>query len=354
VNPAFKPQRVAGYLDIVLRRCDAMLDRWARAQAGAPARPGPPEVDATVDLSALTLGVVAEALFGADVERHAARVLAAVAELNAAGAREMTSPVVLPRWAPTPAKRRLNAAIDVLDGVVRGFIAERRASGEDKGDLLSMMLLAEDAEGGTGRMDDTQARDEAVNLLLGGNETTATALAWSLHLLSRSPEVLAAARREVLEATSGGALTAAHLPRLAFVEAVLKEAMRLYPPAYLLPRQAIEDVTIAGYDVPRGSIVHVALYVTHHDARWFPYPDAFVPARFEAEASFPKGAYLAFGAGPRGCIGRGFAMMEGVAALASIVRRVDLHAVQEPVEMEAQVSLHPKGGLRLGVTPARA
>jgi cytochrome P450 len=261
---------------------------------------------------------------------------------------------VLPRWAPTPGKRRLVAAIDVLDEVVRGFIAARRASGEDRGDLLSTMLLAEDAEGGTGRMDDTQARDESVNLLLGGNETTATALAWSLHLLSRSPEVLASARREVLEVTAGGPLGAAHLPRLSFVEAVFKEAMRLYPPAYLLPREAIEDVTIGGYDVPRGAIVHVALYVTHHDARWFPDPEAFVPARFEAEDSFPKGAYLAFGAGPRGCIGRGFAMMEGVAALASIVRRVDLHVVQDPVEMEAQVSLHPLGGLRLGVTPAGA
>jgi cytochrome P450 len=260
----------------------------------------------------------------------------------------MSSPLVLPLWAPTPAKRRLRAAVAVLDGLVRGFIAERRRTNEDRGDLLSRMLLTDD-EGGTGRLDDEQARDESVNLLLGGNETTATALTWALHLLSRHPAVLAAMRDETARVTGGAPLASAQLAELTLAENVFKEAMRLYPPAYVLPRQALEDTTVAGFDVPRGANVHVALYVTQHDARWFPDPEAFRPERFADEASLPRGAYLAFGAGPRACIGRGFAMMEGVASLASIARRVNLLAVQEKVDLEAQVSLHPRGGLRLGV-----
>jgi cytochrome P450 len=337
VNPAFKPQRVAGYLDIVVKRADALAARWA----------GVSSVEAASDLQRLTLGVVAEALFGADVERHTKEVLHAVAELNEAGVREMTSPFVLPMWLPIPSKRRLRDAVAVLDRVAREFIAERRRSGEDRGDLLSMMLLAEDDEGGTGRMNDEQARDESVNLLLGGNETTATAITWALHLLSRDLDVQTAARREVAEVTAGGALKAAHLLRLRLVEKIFKESMRMYPPAYLLPREASEDVQIGGFDVPRGATVQVALYVTHHDARWYPEPETFRPSRFDDEAALPKGAYLAFGAGPRGCIGRGFALMEGVAALATLLSRVEVRALDEKVELEAQVSLHPKGGLRL-------
>jgi cytochrome P450 len=347
VNPAFKPQRVAGYHDIVMRRAAALAARWAESST----------VEAASDLQRLTLGVVAEALFGADVDRHTEDVLGAVTELNAAGLREMTQPIVLPMWMPIPAKRRLRDAVAVLDRVANEFIAERRRHAQDRGDLLSIMLNAIDEEGGTGSMDDRQARDESVNLLLGGNETTATALTWALHLLSRDLETQAAARREVAQVTGGGALTAAHLGQLRLVENIFKEGMRLFPPAYLLPREATEDVTIGGFDVPRGATVHVALYVTHHDARWFPEPEAFRPARCDDESAWPKGAYLAFGAGPRACIGRGFALMEGVAALATVLQRIELRAVDEKVEMEAQVSLHPKGGLRLAtspVTPGRA
>lgn len=259
VNPAFKPQRVAGYVGMIAARAGRMLDGWA----------GRTEVDVSTDLARLTLGVVAESLFGADVERHTERFIEAVAVLNEIAIREVSSPFVLPMWAPTPQKRRLRRAVEAIRGVVRGFVAERRKTGDDRGDLLSMLLLAVDEEGDGGRMTDVQAVDEAVNLMLGGNETTATALTWSAYLLAKNPAVQDDLRREVDEALGEGAPTAEAVPRLKRVEMAFKEAMRLYPPVYIVAREAAEEVTIAGHVLPRGSVVHVVPYVTQRDARWF-------------------------------------------------------------------------------------
>jgi cytochrome P450 len=339
VNPAFKPQRVQKHAGEIVRRTNAMLDAWR----------GRPEVDAAQDLARLTLGVVAEALFGSEVEHRIDAFIDHVAALNDDGFRELSSPIVLPMWAPTRAKRRIRAATEFLQGTADELIAERRRSGEDRGDLLSIMLLAKDDEGDGRQMNDRQARDEAVNLLLGGNETTATGLTWAVYLLAKHPDAQAEARKEILEALGRDPPTAESLPKLKLTEMIFKEALRLYPPAYILPRETREEVVIGGYRLKRGATVHVATFVIQRDARWFPDPLQFQPRRFEAEDAIRRGAYLPFGAGPRACIGRGFAMMEATLALACLLKRFRL-GLPDPLkeaEMEAQVSLHPKGGLRV-------
>lgn len=339
VNPAFKPQRVQKHAAEVVRRANAMLDGWR----------GRRETDASEDLARLTLGVVAEALFGSEVDHRIDGFITHVATLNQDGFNEVSSPILLPMWAPTPAKRRIRAATEFLQGTAGEFIAAWRRSGEDRGDLLSMMLLAKDEEGNGGQMNDPQARDEAITLLLAGNETTATGLTWAVYLLAKHPDVQEEARKEVIEALGDAPPTAESAPRLKLTEMIFKEALRLYPPVYIVPREAKEDVVIGGYRVKRGATVHVASFVIQRDARWFEDPLTFRPRRFEAEETFRRGAFLPFGAGPRACIGRGFAMMEGTLALACLLKRfrVGLPDPSKEAEMAAQVSLHPRGGLRV-------
>jgi cytochrome P450 len=343
VNPAFKPQKVQTYAKSVVRRANSMVDDWLKRR----------HVDASRDLARLTLGVVTEALFGADVEHRMDEFIEQVAILNDEGFREMASPVMLPSWAPTSGKRRIRAATAFLRGTVDEIIAARRRSGEDRGDLLSTLLLVKDEEGDGGQMSDRQARDEAVNLLLGGNETTATALTWAVHLLSRHPDVQDEARKEALEAAGDGELDEGCLPRLKRAEMAFKEAMRLFPPVYVIPREAKEDIVVGDYAIKKGGLVQIAVAVIQRDPRWFEDPARFHPARFEAEESIRRGAYLPFGAGPRACIGRSFAMMEGTLALASVLRRCSFRPAdpRKEVQTEAQVSLHPKGGLDIVVEP---
>jgi cytochrome P450 len=343
VHPAFKPQRLAAHVEAVARRTGELLAAWE----------GRGEVDASGDLGRLTFGVVAEALFGADVAGVTDRFLAAVAVLNEIGVEELTSPVVFPMWMPLPSKRRLREAVGVVDGTVRGIIAGRRKKPEDRGDLLSALLLAVDEEGDGGGMSEEQARDEAVGLLLGGNETTATALTWALHLLAAHPEEQDRAAAEAASVLGDGPPTAESLPRLQRTTWIFKEAIRLYPPAYILAREAEEAVTVAGLSIPRGAAVQVVPFITQRDGRWFEGPEAFLPDRFAREDAFRRGSYLPFGMGPRACIGRALSMMEAPLALAMILRRYRLApaAGAGPVELEAQVSLHPKGGLRLAVAP---
>ena len=214
-----------------------------------------------------------------------------------------------------------------------------------------MLLLAVDEEGGSGQMTNEQVRDEAVGLLLGGNETTATALVWTAYLLAKNESFQEEAQGEIDHITGGETPNHGHADQLMYTAATMKEAMRLYPPAYVLTREAIEDVEIGGWIVPRGSQVHLPIALTQRDGRWFDMEDSFVPHRFlsDGEKQFQRCSYIPFGAGPRACVGRGLAMFEGTLILAAILQRFTLRLPedhQEPV-MEAQISLHPKNGLHL-------
>ena len=239
-----------------------------------------------------------------------------------------------------------------LDETIYRIIAEHRAAGEDRGDLLSMLLLAQDTEDATGGMSDEQLRDEVMTLFLAGHETTALTLAWSWYLLGKHPEAEKKFHAELDEVLGGRDATMADLPRLKFTEQIAKECLRLYPPAYGLGREAIEDCEIGGYRVPKGTQVFMFQWSTQRDPRFYDRPDEFMPERWTEEfiQRLPKYAYFPFGGGPRACIGASFAMMEIILALATIGRRFRLELVKDhPVKIFPAMSLRPKDGVKVVV-----
>lgn len=344
VNPAFHPERVAAQQGVVLRHAQSLLAAW---QGGG-------EVEVSEGISQLTFRVVAESLFGAGVEAHVAEFSRNVAVLNQCAMRELGSLLVAPWWLPTPHKRRLRAAAHYLEQVVYGFIRETRAAAgaADRQDLLAHLLRSED---GGAAVSDREAHDASVNLLLGGNETTATGIVWTLYCLSRHPRAQDEIRGELRQVLGDTPPSVGRLPLLRLLARAFQESLRLYPPAYAIPREAVEDVSIGGVPVPRGSFVNLVPYVTQRDPRWFPQPESFLPARFEREAELPRGAYLPFGLGRRLCVGRGFAQLESLTVLALLLQRFELRPApsQPQIELEAQISLHPRGGLRLALQPTR-
>ena len=281
-------------------------------------------------------------LFDAEVSGGDAHEVAEAARVLAEdfGAR-LASLRLIPDWVPTPRNLRSGRAIRRLDAMVNRIIAARRATGEDRGDLLSMLLQAEDADDGS-RMTPRQVRDEVMTLFLAGHETTAVTLSWTWYLLAQHPEADARLAAELREVLGGRAPTVADLPRLAYAGMVVTEAMRLYPPAYGLGRQATRASELAGEPVAKGDIVVAPTWVVHRDARWFDAPEAFRPERWAGDLAqrLPRFAYFPFGGGPRQCIGNAFAQMEAVLILAAIAQRFRLslvpgqrdhaHAVRHP------------------------
>jgi cytochrome P450 len=252
------------------------------------------------------------------------------------------------RW-PGEDSRRLEAALATIERRVERMIADRRASSADRHDLLSLLLSARDEDGS--RMTDKQVRDEIVTLFIAGHETTATALAWSLYLLARHPDALARVKAEAAP-FAGETITARDLPNLSYTLSVFKEAMRLYPPIYFFGRQAIADVRVGDYDLPRGTVVLICPYALHHRPEIWPDPERFDPLRFtpEAEEARHKQAYIPFSAGPRTCIGNYFALMEGPIALATLLARHDFELAKAgEIPPDTSATLRPKGGMPMRV-----
>ena len=251
---------------------------------------------------------------------------------------------LIPTWLPTPGNRRLAAATRRLDDVVYGIIRERRPD-EDRGDLLSMLLLARDEQGNG--MSETQVRDEVMTLLLAGHETTALVLSWAFLLLDRNPEA-----RDRLEAELGTVLgddpaSPGDVAALPFAQAVVNETLRLYPPAYVTGREAIRDTTIGGMQIPKRYIVLISMYTTHRDPRFFPEPDAFRPERWldGLEKRLPRGAFIPFGLGSRKCIGASFAKMEATLLLATIARRWRFELAPGDIPTHPSITLRPAAAL---------
>jgi cytochrome P450 len=303
-------------------------------------------------MTALTLAIVGKTLFGADVEGEAAEIGAALtASVEAFPLANMPFSEILEKL-PIPAALRFRRARRRLDATIYRMIAERRAAPGDRGDLLSMLLLATDTEGDGGGMSDLQLRDEAMTLFLAGHETTANALTWSLHLLSRHADAETRALAEV--DALGADPRAEDLPRLPWIRAVLAESMRLYPPAWILGRRAKEAFDVGDFRIPARTIVLTSQFLVHRDARWWPRAEEFLPERWldpTATAARPKFAWFPFGAGTRVCVGEQFAWMEGVLVLATILRRWRLRPAQPQPALDALITLRPRGGLRL--TPFR-
>jgi cytochrome P450 len=341
--PAFSHRRIASY-------ASTMADLTERAQAtfedGAV-------VDVADQMMRLTLAIVGKTLFDTDVSCEADAVGPAMTTANHYVSEQVTR-LPTPLWLPTRRNREVKRAIRTLDEIIYRLIAARRAAGVDLGDVLSTLVMTRDEVTGEG-MNDRQIRDEAVTLFLAGHETTANALAWSFYLLARHPEIYERVAAEARGVLGGGSPTMEDLPRLPTALAVVKEAMRLYPPAYIIGRSAERDVTLGGVELHRGDTVFVNIYGMHRRADYFAEPERFSPERFapEREKQLVRGAYLPFGSGPRICIGNHFAMMEGQLILAALAQRLRFCPVDgREVEPEPLVTLRPRGGLPMRVARA--
>lgn len=339
-NPAFHRERVASYANTMVDYANRLITNWHEGETR----------DMHRDMMRLTLEIVVRCLFSADVSHDVDHIGDTLAEMVKPFASQATLKWILNNRLPTPEHIRFHRLARKIDNVVYRIIAERRANGKDEGDLLSMLLAAHD-EDGSG-MSDQQLRDEVMTLFLAGHETTALTLAWTWYLLGKNPEAEKKFHAELDNVLNDRDATFADLPRLKFTEQIVKESMRLYPPAYGLGREAINDCEIGGYRVPTGTQVFMFQWATHRDARWFDRPLEFKPERWTAEfeSQLHKYAYFPFGAGPRVCIGASFAMMEMILVLATIARKFRLQLVPEhPVEVYPAMSLRPKEGVKVTV-----
>ena len=339
---AFVPRRIQSYGAAMASVTAAGLGSWRDGAA----------INLHQEMSRLTMEVVADVLFGsgltpADIEL----VRDSMETVNEFFANSPEAITLLPAWVPTPRNRRVTAAVARLDELIFRIIARRRA-GEAREDLLGTLLAAQDDDGA--RMSDRQLRDEAMTLFLAGHETTALALAHTLYLLSTHPEVERRLHAELASVLGDRLPTADDVRSLPYAERVLKESMRLYPPAWTTGREATEDVEVGGYHIPKGAQILASQWVVHHDPRWFPNPEGFDPDRWAPERAkdLPRYAYFPFGGGPRVCIGNRFAMLEATLMLAVIVSRWRLDLLPgQRLELKPSVTLRQAGdGLRVRLT----
>lgn len=339
-QPAFHRQRISGYADVMVEYAQRMISSWQPGQERFIDR----------DMMRLTMEIVVKTLFNSNVAADADKVGRVIAELVKPFASQATLKWILDNRLPTPAHRRFHKLAAEIDEIIYRMIAERRSSGRDEGDLLSMLLAAQDEDGG--QMTDKQLRDEVITLFLAGQETTALTLSWTWYLLARKPEVERKFHEEIDQVLNGNAATIADVPKLKYTEMIVKESMRLYPPGYGVGRGAIEECEIGGYRVPAKTQVFMFQWATQRDPRFFAEPDEFYPERWTEEfaATLPKYAYFPFGGGPRICIGNTFAMMEIILVLATIGQKLRFHlASDQPVEIEPAMSLRPRTGIRIVV-----
>jgi cytochrome P450 len=340
--PAFTPQRLAAYGEATVRYTEEMLETW---------KPG--EVrDAHADAMALTLRIAAKSLFDTEVNKEVAEIGHAFQGITEEIAVRIRRPFRIPDALPTPGNLRYGRAVRRIDQLVNTIIRERRQDASDRGDLLSMLMQARDDEDQP--MTERQLRDEMVTLLLAGHETTALALSWTWYLLSQHRAVEATLAAEVKHVLGRRTAAPSDLPNLPFVRQVVTEAMRIYPPAWGIGREAIADCELAGYTLPAGTTTIISPWILHRDPRYFEHPTEFRPERWSDAfvRQLPRSAYIPFGGGPRICIGNRFAMMEAVLILATVAQRFRLEwQGQRPIVPLPSITLRPRGGVRVKLVP---
>ena len=367
MQPAFHRERIASYAGAMVAAAERMIATWKDGEVR----------DIHRDMMRLTLEIVAQALFNIDIASETDRVSVALNTLMEMGSRgRLLLPPIL-RLLPTPKNLRYQRAVRQLDAIVYGMIHERRARGHAisahlsgcamdnslpmheggaatncdpaKGpddDLLSRLLRAQDEDGS--RMTVRQLRDEALTLLLAGHETTALSLTWTWYLLAQHPEVEDELWRELRKVLNGRSAQPEDLPKLPYTERVVKESMRLYPPAWAIARTAVTECEVGGYRVPAGTHLAMSPWVMHRDPRYFDQPEKFNPDRWVDASRLPRFAYFPFGGGPRICIGAPFAMMESLLILALIAQRFQIRlAPDHPVVPLPTITLRPQRGVRV-------
>ncbi len=341
-QPAFHHKRIEAYADIMVEHTLQVINQWHEGQ----------RYSIDQEMMKITLGIVAKTLFNAEVAGDAETVGRSMTILQDAVTRYFRSLVHLPQWLPTPQNRREQQAIAALDRIILNIINQRRSSGEDKGDLLSMLLLAADEDGS--QMSIQQVRDEVISLFVAGHETTANTLTWTWYLLGQHPDVLTKLWAEVDTVLNGRNPTLQDLTRLTYTAMVIHETLRLYPPAWVITREAIAPVEVGGYTLQPGNVVVTSPYITHRHPRYFPDPEQFRPERFAEgwEKTIPRFAYFPFSGGPRICIGQSFALMEATLILATIARQYQLELVpDQQIGLDPLVTLRAKHGIRVIIKP---
>lgn len=336
-QPAFNRDQIGRHAAMMVAYAGRMLESWRDGQAR----------DVQDDMMRLTLEIAAKALFDADVSGESAGASAAMDTVMKAFTARLGRIISLPEWIPTPVNVRLNRAVNALDAIVFRMIADRRRTGEDRGDLLSLLLHATDEEGG---MSDRQLRDEAMTLFMAGHETTANTLAWIWYLLAEHPEVEAKLHAELDSVLAGRPPTLDDLPRLPYVDQVVTETLRLFSTVWLLGREAIEPVEVAGHKVPKGWTVYMSQWIVHRDPRWYDDPLEYRPERWAdgLMKRIPRYAYFPFGGGPRLCIGNNFALMETALLLATIASRYKLRLAPDAnVVPLPTMTLRPEFGVKV-------
>ena len=333
VQPAFHRERINSYAAQMTSLALRLREKW---QTGVV-------VDVCREMNWLAMMIVGSTLFGADVGADAEEIRDALSEILDQFERSVL---------PQADREDFDNAMKRLDAVVYRMIKQRRETGEDRGDLLSLLLVAEDTETGGGKMSDLQVRDEAMTIFLAGHETSANAMAWSWLLLSQHPDIEAAFHREIDTVLDGRAPQLDDVPNLALTSQIFAEALRLYPPVWAIGRQAIRDCHIGEVPIPAGTVVVVSPYVTQRDPRWFPNPQKFDPQRWtsEARAARPRFSYFPFSAGSRACLGEVFAGIEGALCLATLAQKWKLLLVPgHPIALQPQLTLRARHGIKMQV-----
>lgn len=322
VMPAFHYQRIVQYSEIMVQETERLLADWQSGQ----------QRDIHHDMTRATMNIVARTLFGMDVYEATGDLGKAITD----GIEYLNDETLL----------EPKEAIDTLNRLIGGLIGERRASGEDRGDLLSMLLLARDEDGS--QMTDEQIKDETMTIFLAGHETSANSISWAWYLLSKYPEVEAKLHEELDQVLNGRTPTIHDLAQLPYTEKVVREVLRLYPPLWNLSRDVLEDVQFGDYTLPKGSAVIISPFIIQRNPQFWNDPEHFAPERFNEgyEKALQRGSYFPFSYGPRVCIGQSFAMTELQLMLATIAQQFRLSLpTDHEVEIEPYISLRPKGGL---------
>ena len=334
-QPAFHPGKLGPYIPAIASHAHQMLDRWKSHSV----------IDVHEEMKNLLMRVASESLFGPEVAPHAAAIGAAVEAAMDRYAARRGAARLLPDWVPLEDSRRYVTGVAELDRFVKETVSTRRAGASPRSDLLQTLLDARDESGRL--MSESQIRDEAINLFVGGFDTPALSLSWTWYLLSSHQDSAVRLAEEVAEVLGDDRVpTLEDLPRLKFTQKVLKESMRLYPPAWLLGREAVNDTEVGGVRIRKGETILISQWVMHRSEAYFDDPLAFRPERWDGDLSLPRFVYFPFGAGPRVCIGAAFATLECAFVIALIARRFRFAmATGSPIVPQATMTLRPRGGM---------
>jgi len=344
-SPIFRHDRLLAYLPTMLEAATETRDRWLKLPEGS-------QIDIAHEMMHTTFDIIVETMLSGHGNIDVARVERGITHfLEATGWLFALSLLNLPEWTPYPGRRRTEASSGFLRETIGRILASRRQTDSQTGDLIDMLLAASDPE--TGRtMSDGEIIDNLLTFITAGHETTALGLAWTFDLLSRHPQHAERILAEIETVTGGGPIAPAHVPQFNYTRQVFQEVMRLYPPAPIIARVTTQPFTLAGRRVPVGSMIYVPIYALHRHTALWDRPEAFDPERFAPEPSKARHryAYLPFGGGPRICIGSGFAMLEGVAILAALIRDVRLTSLApQPPEPRMRLTLRPGKPLMMRV-----